>query len=506
MSTIQRLAEADVRAIFDSLHGAHPPPEGLKFQIIPVGPSGLKLSPPAIEFDNGLYVLLRPEKKDQPKPQLPTHLRQYLAKEIPGQACPWSLSGPQFSQPTELQQRYCYPKGNPSYSSQKGGALWTMYDNNGHEDLNYRLLHVYFSAKRAGIRSATPSPARRRRRITTPTSTSSSASSSRTKSPATPNVVPTSPWPPHGAMPPRSYWQPHHHHHHHHPHYPMVPASLVHPTPPPMRPIKHYLTPPPPPPSSSAFKRRKFDIPTPPPTRSMMMSDATFAATTTTAAVNYNSVDTGRDHVYMEKGAAAKMPTLLDEDEDAWWMMGATGGAILEAPELGLLDHEDEMAIRSKLSFELLPLATVEDSRMDNLFLLDSEECDAQRKMAENAENKKDASPCLGTPSSLQKRLEVMHRQVLDWIGQQPKDKQPRMHQMVRQWAQKLQSELQLEEAHTDEDGDKKMAATVLQVPAVGTPCKKESPPVMAVAATPIKMESTSADDASITPSRMESV
>ena len=38
----------------------------------------------------------------------------------------WSLSGPQFPLPTAIQQRYCYPKGDPSYSSVKGGALWTI--------------------------------------------------------------------------------------------------------------------------------------------------------------------------------------------------------------------------------------------------------------------------------------------------------------------------------------------------------------------------------------------
>lgn len=32
----------------------------------------------------------------------------------------------------------------------KGGALWTCYDKSGKEDLEYRLLHVYYSAKRAG--------------------------------------------------------------------------------------------------------------------------------------------------------------------------------------------------------------------------------------------------------------------------------------------------------------------------------------------------------------------
>lgn len=90
--------------------------------------------------------------------------------ELPPETCPWSLSGPQFPQPTAIQQRYCYPKGRPEYSSQKGGALWTMYRNDGKEDLTYRLLHVYYSAKRAvnkgvGADEASPvtteSPAKR---------------------------------------------------------------------------------------------------------------------------------------------------------------------------------------------------------------------------------------------------------------------------------------------------------------------------------------------------------
>lgn len=70
-------------------------------------------------------------------------------KDLPLGTCPWSLSGPQFPQPTAIQQRYCYPKGNPDYAGRKGGALWTMYGANGKEDFQYRLLHVYFSAKRA---------------------------------------------------------------------------------------------------------------------------------------------------------------------------------------------------------------------------------------------------------------------------------------------------------------------------------------------------------------------
>ena len=93
------------------------------------------------------------------------------------ETCPWSLSGPQFPQPTAIQQRYCYPKGPPEYSSRVGGALWTMYSaDTGKEDLEFRLLHVYYSAKRAvnkgvvmaqqqqpSTPSRTPSPQRRSR-------------------------------------------------------------------------------------------------------------------------------------------------------------------------------------------------------------------------------------------------------------------------------------------------------------------------------------------------------
>ena len=68
---------------------------------------------------------------------------------VPPETCPWSLSGPQFPQPTAIQQRYCYPKGDPDYAGRKGGALWTMYGRDGKEDFEFRLLHVYFSAKRA---------------------------------------------------------------------------------------------------------------------------------------------------------------------------------------------------------------------------------------------------------------------------------------------------------------------------------------------------------------------
>lgn len=84
-----------------------------------------------IPITDGLYILLKPPQKkksihasDQPK--VPSKLMDCLMADVPETNCPWSLSGPQFPQPTAIQQRYCYPKGDPLYSSQKGGALWTM--------------------------------------------------------------------------------------------------------------------------------------------------------------------------------------------------------------------------------------------------------------------------------------------------------------------------------------------------------------------------------------------
>jgi hypothetical protein len=51
MTTMRRLSDDDVRAIFESLHENKRPPSHLSFQIVPVGANGLKLSPPSFEFE-----------------------------------------------------------------------------------------------------------------------------------------------------------------------------------------------------------------------------------------------------------------------------------------------------------------------------------------------------------------------------------------------------------------------------------------------------------------------
>jgi hypothetical protein len=47
---VRRLVDQDVRDIFECLHLGKPPPPHLPFRIVPVGPNGLRLSPPSHEF------------------------------------------------------------------------------------------------------------------------------------------------------------------------------------------------------------------------------------------------------------------------------------------------------------------------------------------------------------------------------------------------------------------------------------------------------------------------
>jgi hypothetical protein len=115
-----------------------------------------------------LSVLLKAAKKPKDKskayslPQAPEHLAHLVWKEPLPENCPWSLSGPQYSHQTAIQQRYCYPKGRLEYSRTKGGALWTMYNAEGKEDDEYRLLHVYYSVKRASNREGDKKKGRKR--------------------------------------------------------------------------------------------------------------------------------------------------------------------------------------------------------------------------------------------------------------------------------------------------------------------------------------------------------
>lgn len=116
--------------------------------------------------------MLKPHKKaNKSNPidvsSVPPHLKHLIMENVPEENCPWSLSGPQFPVPTAIQQRYCYPKGDPEYSSRKGGALWTMFNRDGQEDKTFRLLHVYHSSKRALNREKEKIPRGTKRGTTT---------------------------------------------------------------------------------------------------------------------------------------------------------------------------------------------------------------------------------------------------------------------------------------------------------------------------------------------------
>jgi hypothetical protein len=58
MATIRRLSDDDVRAVFEALHNntKEQLPPHLHFSIVPVGPDGLKLSPPSYEFEGKSIV------------------------------------------------------------------------------------------------------------------------------------------------------------------------------------------------------------------------------------------------------------------------------------------------------------------------------------------------------------------------------------------------------------------------------------------------------------------
>lgn len=130
------------------------PPKDLTFSIIRIPNDGQKLSPPSLELDDGLYILLRSQSKTK-LATIPSNLRSLTLltgddlSEIPH--CPWSLSGPQYPRRAgeRVQQRYCYPRGVGEYSNGKGGSMWTVVNKKGQEDIGCRLLHVYHSSKRA---------------------------------------------------------------------------------------------------------------------------------------------------------------------------------------------------------------------------------------------------------------------------------------------------------------------------------------------------------------------
>ena len=111
-TTQHRLGENDINTIFYSITNNVQPPEKLQFKIIRIPPAGLKLAPPQLELQCGIYVLLRSSKDRQA--QIPSNLTGTLLADdnLAGISTrEWQMSGPQFQKgQASLQLRYCYPR------------------------------------------------------------------------------------------------------------------------------------------------------------------------------------------------------------------------------------------------------------------------------------------------------------------------------------------------------------------------------------------------------------
>lgn len=148
-----RLEQNDAKAVFESLRGSRPFPSHLTIQVVATEGNNI-ISPPFVEFPEGIYVLTR-------KSKLPPHLAHLQVKQIQTRkVCKWQVSGPQFpktqstSTQISVQQRYAYPRDNTEYSNRTGGTVWTLLGNDGKEEFEYRLFQVYCSQKRVSNQSS----------------------------------------------------------------------------------------------------------------------------------------------------------------------------------------------------------------------------------------------------------------------------------------------------------------------------------------------------------------
>ena len=169
MATVRRLADNEVESVLNCFYGtartirtaSKVPP----FKVVLVSHKGMKLSPPCKQFENGLYVLVRPEMKMSFTEVLhkfvPPHLRSlvyfnHFVDQGSCENCSWNLSGPQFQSPCPYQQRYCYPKGDQEYSFKKGGALWTKVRSLTRNSLSTYLIFLILSCRSMVIPEKSP--------------------------------------------------------------------------------------------------------------------------------------------------------------------------------------------------------------------------------------------------------------------------------------------------------------------------------------------------------------
>lgn len=117
------LTDNEVNAIFDSVKTGSVLPPHFQFQVIAVDPSGSKISPPRVQFEDGLFVLC-----DIYNPTIPKHLLDLVSDGPPETSTfRWHPASGRSRNPQDsILMRNCYRFTNEG-DRQEGvrGYLWT---------------------------------------------------------------------------------------------------------------------------------------------------------------------------------------------------------------------------------------------------------------------------------------------------------------------------------------------------------------------------------------------
>lgn len=144
-----RLSKEELKTIFGCIENNEPPPPELSFRVIQLPLNNSKISPPPFEYDDGVYVLLKSDSRNQRLSQVPTTLANSLLTEQDLNrldVCHWRSSGMKSHRSNlpsaKYLLRYCYPQSE-NYKNNKGCTIWTQRADNGVEDLRVRIVHIY---------------------------------------------------------------------------------------------------------------------------------------------------------------------------------------------------------------------------------------------------------------------------------------------------------------------------------------------------------------------------
>lgn len=154
MSIHKRLSQEDVQVIFDCVRKNKLPPSSLSFKVVRIPLRNSKISPPAANFECGIYVLLRGDRARFTLAPVPSALADLVVTDnelADLGTCHWRSSGLKSHKSNNIADgkyflRYCYPQNE----EEKSASVWTQRSENGdEEDLSVRLLHVYQMQKRS---------------------------------------------------------------------------------------------------------------------------------------------------------------------------------------------------------------------------------------------------------------------------------------------------------------------------------------------------------------------